>query len=150
MTRRPSADQDVGQLYGWLVDREQRASWSPGHTLAWCPESASYTGTAERQAALEAGLPVDLPVSALPGWARVGEAPRWWRRATVYPDGTVTFRDDELAWIVENGCKPADVAQITPQRPHPPRRMSCDNAATRVLSLPSCGKCHEDDFQGSR
>lgn len=66
--------------------------------------SPAYTGCDERLAALRAGRPVDVPVSALPRWARPGEELRWWRRATVSPDGTAAFYDDDgTAWLAEQG-----------------------------------------------
>jgi hypothetical protein len=43
-------------------------------------------------------------VSALPRWARVGEALHWWRRALISADGTVVLRDDDGSqWLPENG-----------------------------------------------
>jgi hypothetical protein len=106
MTRRPTNDdhsQDA-PLYAWLLRREEDALWCPSRTLPWTPEQPSYTGRDERLAALRAGEPVDVPVSALPRWARAGEdLKRWWRRATVSPHGAVTFWDDDgSAWLQEN------------------------------------------------
>jgi hypothetical protein len=43
-------------------------------------------------------------MSALPAWARTGRDVRWWNRATVDPDGTVTLREgDGSQWLAENG-----------------------------------------------
>ena len=91
------------KLYDFLVDREEQAL-AAGGALGWLPEQPSYTGTPERLAALRAGEPVDLPLSALPAWARNGDVLHWTRRATVSADGTVAFRDDDgSAWLAENG-----------------------------------------------
>jgi hypothetical protein len=89
-------------LYAWRADREQRAL-AAGGKLPWTPEQPSYDATPERLAALQRGEPVDVQVSALPSWARVGEEPRWWRRVTVSADGSVEFWDDDgSAWLAEN------------------------------------------------
>jgi hypothetical protein len=59
---------------------------------------------AKRLTALRAGAPVSGATEKLPEWARVGETTHWWRLATVRPDETVTFRDDNgLNWLAENG-----------------------------------------------
>ncbi|MGH3551644.1 MAG: hypothetical protein ACRDT5_03405 [Mycobacterium sp.] len=85
-----------------LADCEQRAMVNGG-TLFNPDTGASYTGSPERRAALAAGAPVDLPVSALPRSAR-GEELAWWRRAVVSADGAVAFYDDDGSrWLAGNG-----------------------------------------------
>ncbi|WP_273734177.1 hypothetical protein [Mycolicibacterium septicum] len=89
-------------LYGWLADREERAA-RHGFALSH-GDSPSYRGSAERLAALRAGQPVNLRGVDLPPWARVGVAVRWWTRAVVRADGTVTYQDDDgSAWLAESG-----------------------------------------------
>ena len=103
--RRPTeADDQAAPLYArW------KTAWSArigvlADTLSWTPDQPSHTGSDERLVALRAGAPVDVPLSALPRWARAGEELRWWRRATVAADGAVTFYDDDgSAWLAENG-----------------------------------------------
>ncbi|MGV0781464.1 hypothetical protein [Mycolicibacterium sp. XJ775] len=89
-------------LYGWLADREERAA---RHGFALSPaDQPSYTGSAERLAALRAGEPVNIRGCDLPPWARVGVVMRWWIRAVVAPDGTVTYGDDDGSrWLAEDG-----------------------------------------------
>lgn len=104
MTRRPvvSADGETA-LYAWLRQREERAHCQLDLTLPWTAEQSSYTGTVDRLAALRAGRPVNVPVSALPSWARpVGEV-RWWDRAIVEPGAVRFVGDDGSLWIEENG-----------------------------------------------
>lgn len=104
MAQLPSAAQSrYTGLYAWLADREQRAL-AAGGTLDWSPDQPSYDGTPERLAALQRGETVDVALSALPPWARVGQPLRWSRRAVVSADNAVTFHDDDgAAWLVENG-----------------------------------------------
>lgn len=103
---RPSEDVGEGAgsgLYGWLLRREEQAHGCAGLTLPWTAEQPSYTGTVDRLAALRAGRPVNVPVSALPSWARpVGEV-RWWDRAIVEPGSVRFVGDDGRRWIEENG-----------------------------------------------
>ena len=91
------------RLYDWLLAREEEAHQQPGYTLPWTLEQPSYDGTPQRLAALQRGEPVDLPVSALPAWARVGEKLHWWRRATVSADSVTFYDDDGSEWLTENG-----------------------------------------------
>ena len=60
------------KLYDFLAAREEEAHQQPGYALPWTPEQPSYDGTPERLAAFCRGEPVDVPVSALPAWARPG------------------------------------------------------------------------------
>ena len=91
-------------MYEWLLLRELEAHQRCGYSLPWTPEQPGYNGTPERLAALQCGEPVDLPASALPAWARVGEKLNWWRRAIVSADGAVRFWDDDgSVWLAENG-----------------------------------------------
>jgi hypothetical protein len=104
MAQVPSAAQSRNTgLYTWLADREQRAV-TAGGKLTDPTTGAAYDGSPRRLAALRAGEPVEVHASALPPWARVGVTVRWWTRAVVRPDGTVTFRDDDGSlWLAENG-----------------------------------------------
>lgn len=92
-----------GGLYAWLRQREEQAHCQPDLTLPWTAERAGYTGTADRLAALRAGRPVNVPVSALPRWARPDGEVRWCDRAVVEPDSVRFVEDDGRAWLAENG-----------------------------------------------
>jgi hypothetical protein len=94
-------------LYAWLADREERTARN-GFQLSGVEQTGcgaySYRGTPDRLAALGCGEPVDIRAADLPAWARVGVVCRWWTRAVVGPDNTVTFRDDDGSrWLAENG-----------------------------------------------
>lgn len=104
MAQVPSVAQSrYSGLYDWLLERERRAL-AAGGTLPWGEGTPSYDGTRARLAALERGEAVDIRAADLPAWARVSVVCRWWTRAVVRPDNTVTFRDDDgAAWLAENG-----------------------------------------------
>lgn len=47
---------------------------------------------------------VNVAAWELPSWARQGVEVRWWTRAVVGPDDSVTFVDDDgRRWLEENG-----------------------------------------------
>ena len=88
---------------GWVSARLTRSPRKCG-TLFNSDTGTSYDGTPERLAALARGEVVEIRAVDLPAWARVGAVCRWWTRAVVRPDNTVTFRDDDgSAWLAENG-----------------------------------------------
>lgn len=96
-----SARSRFSGLYGWLADREERAA-RHGFALSQ-GDGPSYRGAPEQLAAFRAGEPVNIRAADLPPWARVGVAVRWWTRAVVQPDGTVTYHDDDGSrWMAEN------------------------------------------------
>lgn len=81
MSRRPTVPtEQTSPLYEWLLRREEEAHERPGCSLPWSDTQPSYTGSTERLQALRRGDPVDVPLSALPPWARDGEPLRWSRR----------------------------------------------------------------------
>jgi hypothetical protein len=74
----PASTGDTSQLYGWLKQREERAYWARGRTLAWTPEQPAYTGTDERLAALRCGEPVNVPLwRCRAGRGTAGRCSRW-------------------------------------------------------------------------
>jgi hypothetical protein len=80
--------------------------------------SLPLPGNAARLAALRAGEPVDVTGGELPPWARVGVKLRWWTRAAVCPDGTVTLRgDDGGRRLAETGCDRRRTSTTRPRRP---------------------------------
>ena len=86
-----------------LAGRPRAAGPAAGGTLPWSPEQPFYDGSAARLAALQRGEPVDIAASDLPPYARSEMTCRWWYRATVRADGTVTFGiDDGSKWLEEN------------------------------------------------
>jgi hypothetical protein len=90
-------------VYEWLHAREELAATRKNFTLAWSPEAPSYTGRTERLSRLRAGLPVNVAVSELPKYARVGLDGHWWNRATVDPSGAIELTIDDGEWAAENG-----------------------------------------------
>jgi hypothetical protein len=118
------------KVYVWPLEREQQAHQRPGCTMPWTPEQPSYTGLLDRLATLRAGCAVNVAVSELPRYVRVGMDTRWWNRATVSPDGSITLTVDCGECAAENGAvglfgrtkvaPPA--ATITSDRPPKPPR----------------------------
>ncbi len=92
----------------WRQERTARLP-DPGQgqsvsSLGCRPSDPSYDGTPERLAALQASQTVNLPLSALPPWARLDKtANRCRDRAVVSVDGTIVFVADTGEWLAENG-----------------------------------------------
>ena len=95
----------VSGLYGWLAEREELAATRPRFTLlnADGETYSGYRGLPDRLATLRAGCAINLPVSDLPKYARIGLDNHWFNRVIVAPDGTITLRDDHGEWAAENG-----------------------------------------------
>ncbi|MCU1698259.1 MAG: hypothetical protein JWR34_4322 [Mycobacterium sp.] len=103
MAQMPSAARYSSGVYEWLADREERAAAAKDSTLPWTDEQPSYTGRPERLSKLRAGLAVNVAVSELPRYARLGLDGHWWNRATVEPSGAIELTIDAGEWAAEQG-----------------------------------------------